>query len=220
MEKIFKRQTFYLFVIAMGMLAVSCSKNPTYTINTTDMDMVYTEYVEGTNFADYKSYFIPDSMVFDDESELTADEKAMFQRTYENVSAQLVVNMNKRNYVQTMTEEGSDIAISISIITRTNYVFGYGGWWGYPGWGYPGWGYPGYGYYYPWYQYLGSYEDGAVITDMVDLKNVEPGNEKIIMPWSCLIGGLLSNSASSNTERLTKYVDVAFDQSPYILTNP
>jgi len=217
MKKIFKRQTFYLFVVVMGVLIASCSKNPTYTVNTTDRDMVYTEYMEGTNFADYKTYFIPDSMVFDDDGDITADEKEMLQRTYETVSAQLVINMNKRNYVQKMTEVGTDLAFSISIITQTTYVFGYGGWWGYPGWGYPGWGYPG--YYYPWYQYLGSYEDGAVIADMIDMVNADTTSTTIDMPWSFLIGGLLSSTPSANTERLTSYIDVAFEQSPYIKTN-
>ncbi len=217
MKKLFKRQTFFLFVVVMGLIIISCSKNPTYTIETSDRDMVYTQFMEGTDFADYKTYFISDSMVFDEDDDISADEKAMLQKTYEAVSAELVVNMNQRNYTQVMTEEGTDLAFSISIVTQTTYVFGYGGWWGYPGWGYPGWGYPG--YYYPWYQYLGSYEDGAVITDMIDLKNADSTSQTVDMPWSCLIGGILSSSSSANTQRLTGYVDVAFEQSPYIKTN-
>ena len=217
MRKIFKRQTFYMFAVVMGLLVISCSKNPTYTVETSDRDMVYTEYIEGTNFADYKTYFIPDSIVFDEDDDLSNEEIAMLQTTYEEIAKQIAIHMNDRNYVESANEAGSDLAFSISIITRTTHVFGYGGWWGYPGWGYPGWGYPG--YYYPWYQYLGSYEDGAVISDMIDLTNADTTSTNLEMPWSFLIGGLLSSSNTVNTQRLVDYVGVAFKQSPYIQTN-
>ena len=221
MKKLFKRPTFYMFVILMGIMVISCSKSPTYTLETTDMDMVYSEYTEGTDFTTFKTFFISDSLILDDD-DMSDEDRVRFQNTYQTVRQETIKNMVERNYTQVPDEASSDLAFSVMIVTRTNHVYGYGGWWGWP-W-YPGWsggwyGYPGGGYYYPWAVYMGSFEDGAVITDMLDMSTADTTTQKIDIVWSSLIGGILSSSSTANTQRLTGYVDQAFIQSPYLKTN-
>ena len=106
--------------------------------------------------------------------------------------------------------------MGVSIITRTTYVYSYSWWYYYPGY----WGYPGYSYYYPWGTYMGSYEEGALIIDLADLKNIDQSNKLIDALWAAMIGGVLSNNDGLIDKRLIDQIDQAFEQSPYLVTNP
>lgn len=203
-----------ILMVFAGLMFASCSKYPTYTVNTSDMDMVWTNYNETTDFTQYKTYFVPDSILLD--STLSASDKAKYQEYYESVLATLNTNMEARNFVRVDSSANPDLGLGVSIITRENYVFSYNYWYGYPGY----WGYPGYGYYYPWATYLGSYEEGALIVDMSDLKNIDHSNKQIHALWAFMIGGILTNNSGFVDKRLYGYIDQAFVQSPYMVTNP
>jgi hypothetical protein len=123
--------------------------------------------------------------------------------------------MQTLNYVKVDSSENPDIGLVISIITQTNYVFSYSYWYYYP----PYWGYPGYGYSYPWATYMGSYEEGALVFDMADLKNINHQGQNINGMWSALVGGILTGKSSSViSKRLINGIDQAFTQSPYLGT--
>jgi len=215
MKKIRKRHfyTAFLAVIA-GLAFASCSKYPSYTVDTSDMDMVWTNYSETADFMDYKTYYVPDTILVD--SAATPDEKEYLQQYYESILERVNSNMQDRNYVRVDSSDNPDLGLGISIITRTNYVFSYSWWYYYP----PYWGWPGYGYYYPWATYLGSYEEGALIIDMSDLKNINHDSKQINALWAAMIGGVLTSNSGLLDQRLYDYIDQAFDQSPYLLTNP
>lgn len=203
-----------LLAVLAGLVIVSCSKYPSYTVNTSDLDMVWTNYSESADFMAYKTYFVPDTILID--SNATPEEKEYMQEYYEFILDGVNSNMQERNYVRVDSSDNPDMGIGISIISRKNYVYSYNWWYYYP----PYWGWPGYGYYYPWYTYLGSYEEGALIIDLSDLKNINHDNRQIDALWGALIGGVLTNNSGLLDQRLQNYIDQAFDQSPYLLTNP
>ena len=204
-----------LVVILSGIMIASCSKYPTYSVNTSDMDMVWTNYEESADFMNYKTYFLPDSIIISEDDDLTEEEKKHLQEYYESIYEQVVENMTKRNFVRVDSSDSPDLGMGISILTRTNHVYSYSWWWYYP----PYWGYPGYGYHYPWATYLGSYEEGAVIIDMSDLKNIDHNNNRINALWAAMIGGVLTGNSALIDTRLYGYIDQAFEQSPYLMTN-
>lgn len=214
MKRSFKRILYPGLLLAIvGMMIASCSKYPTYTVNTSDLDMVWTNYDEETNFAEYKTYYIPDSILLDDD--VSDEDKAAYQKYYEDILIEVDANMMALNYVRVDSAENPDIGMGVSIITRKTHVVSYNYWWYYP----PYWGYPGYGYYYPWGTYMGSYEEGAVIIDMADLKNIDHTNSRINAMWASLVGGVLTgNSSSVISNRLIDGIDQAFKQSPYLGT--
>ncbi|MEN8224669.1 MAG: DUF4136 domain-containing protein [Bacteroidota bacterium] len=202
-----------LLLLFAGLVFVSCSKYPTYTVNTSDMDMVWTNYSESTEFAEFKTYYIPDTILID--STASDDEKEYFQEYYESIMEEINSNMLELNYVRVDSSESPDIGMGVSIITRTTHVISYSYWYYYP----PYWGWPGYGYYYPWGTYLGSYEEGALIIDMANLKDIDHTNSRINAMWAALIGGVLTkNDNPWVSQRLINGIDQAFTQSAYLGT--
>ncbi len=215
MKKRTAYRTFAVLVVLLGaMIIASCSKYPTYTVNTPDLDMVWTNYDESADFTQYKTYFLPDTLLID--SSATEEEKEHFQKYYETVVDQIVENMSERNFVRVDSSANPDMGMGISIVSQTNYVYSYNWWYYYP----PYWGWPGYGYYYPWSTYLGSYEEGALIIDISDLSNINHNNKQINALWAGMIGGVLTNNSGLLDTRLYGYIDQAFEQSPYLYTNP
>jgi hypothetical protein len=202
-----------LVLIIAGLTIVSCSKYPTYTVYTEDLDMVWTNYDESADFMKYKTYYVPDTVFID--STATPEEQEYFQTYYSLILEEVNQNMQERNFVRVDSTQDPDLGLAISIITRTNYVFSYNYWWSYP----PYWGYPGYGYYYPWATYMGSYEEGAIVVDMSDLSNIDHTNRRISAMWAAMIGGVLTEKNSLIDQRLIQQIDQAFEQSPYLLTN-
>lgn len=215
------RMGMLILVLLSGSLLISsCSKSPTYSIGTSDLDMVYTQYDDGISFTDYKTYSITDSLNIDDEG-LTHADIEYLRDYYDVVFDKINANMQERNYVRVDSTEDPELGISVSIVTKENYVISWGYWWD---WGYYGdpyyWGYPGYGYYYPWGTYMGSYEEGALIIELMDLKNPNLQKKKLNALWAGLVGGVLSNNEGLIDDRLIDQIDQAFEQSPYLKTNP
>lgn len=198
----------------MGLMIASCSKYPTYTVNPSDLDMVWTQYKETADFTQYKTYYVPDSILLD--SNESQEDIKYLQEYYKTILDEINSNMQQRNFVRVDSSDNPDLGMGVSIVTRTTYVYSYNWWYYYPGY----WGYPGYSYYYPWGTYLGSYEEGAVIMDLADLKNIDHSNKQIDALWASMIGGVLSNNSAVIDKRLISMIDQAFKQSPYLLTNP
>ncbi len=208
-----------LTVMVAGLIFASCSKRPSYNIGTADLDMVYTYYDTNLNFGDYKTYALSDSLNID-KNDFTPQEIAYIKEYYQDIFDRIDNNMQARGYAKVDTSAGPDLGIGVSIITRESYIVYWGYWydWGYWGSSYY-WGYPGYGYWYPWSPSVVSYEEGAIIIEMTDLKNPDTANNTLNMAWASLIGGVLSNKNSLIDNRLIKQIDQSFDQSPYLRTN-
>ena len=214
MKKILKRILLPVVMLsALVLVVAACSKYPTYTVNTSDLDMVWTNYDEAINFAGFKTYYVPDSIILEDDVE--PEDAEALQEYYDAVLKEVNDNMAALNYVRVDSSDSPDMGLGITLISRTTHVISYNYWYYYP----PYWGYPGYGYYYPWGTYVGSYEEGAVIIDMADLSNIDEENRKINAIWAALVGGVLTGDKKTViSSRLISGIDQAFAQSPYLGT--
>jgi len=90
------------------------------------------------------------------------------------------------------------------------YNWGYmGGWYG-PGWGYP----PSVG--------TGSFTNGTVLWQLMDMRGTVPGDpdQAPAMIWFGGLNGAVQSSHSTNEAGIRKSIDQAFYQSPYIKGTP
>lgn len=103
-----------------------------------------------------------------------------------------------------------DVWLSVGAVESEVWVYYYG-WGGYPGYGW--------GSYYPSYMGVASYQQGTVVWQMFDLRNVDDPTAPDATPpvaWLGIINGALSGSASATAASVTNGINQGFAQSPYI----
>lgn len=189
---------------------------------TEDLDLVVTNYDPDYNFKGIQTYYMADSIYH------IVDEGVTPDRTYDAyIISELEKNFDALGYERLdTTDVGSsepDVAVVVTAVKITYYDYYSYPW--YPGWGWGWywkgtdyWGYPGYGWGYPWYGggYVTSYETGTVLWDMFDPDNVDKENEIINVEWMGAINGLLGTSKPDTKDRITRGINQAFEQSPYL----
>ncbi len=86
----------------------------------------------------------------------------------------------------------------------------------------PYYGYPGWGYYYPPYVGTTSFQQGTVIWQLHDLRDIDPGDPGAEPPlnWVGSINGALDSKASTTEADIREGIRKAFAQSPYIAATP
>jgi len=125
-------------------------------------------------------------------------------------------NMAARGFTREMDPENNkpDLWLAVGTVESTVWVQWYD--WGYWGGYYPpGWG----GGYYPPYTGTTSFQQGSVVWQMLDLRDVElpiTGETKPTAIWVGGINGAIKNSDSANHAAITEGVNQAFAQSDYI----
>ena len=149
----------YLFIGLMAVLATSCEKDP--DLSKLDNNFtVYTNYDSKTNFNDFKTYCLPDSILLIGQgmkAEFWKDENA------QEIIKQVADEMDTRGYTRVKVIKNANIGLQLSFTRQTTQIIGTGGWYG-GGW-YNGWWGPGYwgpywnDWYYPYpvtYEFLSS----------------------------------------------------------------
>jgi hypothetical protein len=141
----------------------------------------------------------------------------------------VVQNMNDYGWRRVTVDqisngETADVVIVISVNARSTYgayiSYPWWGWWGgWSGWpgypGYPGWG-PGWGGYYPPTVGYYSYSQGSILLDMLDPSDTDTNQNRIFIPWTAGINGLLRSSQTNSETVINQTIDRAFSQSPYL----
>lgn len=203
----------YLFIGLVAILATSCEKDP--DLNQLDNNFtVYTNYDSKTNFNDFKTYYLPDSILLVGQgmkTEYWKDENA------QDIIKQVADEMDARGYTRVNAIKEANIGIQLSFIHQTTQVIGTGGW--YDSWWGPGyWGPYWNDWYYP-YPVTYSYNTGTLIMDMVNLTaHTEDTSQKVKLPviWHSYATGLLFDNSKYNIQLTLDAVNQAFEQSPYI----
>lgn len=209
-----KRLTGLLSALLLIPLLLS-SCYPDYGMSTSDYDVVITRYDEETDFHDFSTYAMPDSVFHLIPDDVDDD----ISRAYDaRIIAQVKTNMEDLGYTRVNADSSSITDQTVIVIINATSST-YSGYTYYPGWGYPGWGYPGYGYYPGWavpYQYT----TGSVIIDMYDGSKVDSDLSTAPLIWLGGINGLTSSSsATSINSRIASQITQAFNQSPYLKIN-
>lgn len=215
-----KRLLFLLFAGLFGQLLVSCY--PEGADNVEELDVAITNYDKTADFAAYKTYALPDSIVYFVEkgSSMTANHK--FD---DAILASVQKHFNALGYEQiaetSMTPP--DFIVTVSAFSNVNYYYvdNYwnNGWNWYPGWHWYGWSWnTSFSPYYYWRPVdLYSYRTGSVVIEMLTPQKAMDDN-KIPVVWTGIADGLLSGTAASIQSRVEQQINQCFVQSPYLGT--
>ena len=201
-----------LAVALLGIAAASCQKEPSASGLNND-NLVYTAYDEGTDFASFDTYFIPDSILLignTDKAEYWKDADA------QQLIATVVDNLDARNYTRVEDKAAAQLGLQLSYVSRVTYYVGYNYpyWWGY----YPYYWGPGYwgdwlGWHYPFPVYYG-YTAGSLLTELLDLGSETGFTSKLPVLWDSFIAGVVSPNKRLDLQRALRAVDQSFEQSP------
>jgi hypothetical protein len=206
MKNILKKS---LLTAMVGVLVLGCyPAGPEYV---EDLDVVYTTYSESYDFKAQNTYAMPDKIVVDvkiDNGDTTY--VYMKDKFAEPILDAIETNMTALGWTKVDISTQPDILISPAAWTSTTYFYSYWYDWWYGGW-YGGW----YGWYYPPYYSVSSYTTGTLSITIAD-PNEETPTGKTETKWLCAVNGLYSGAY--DIDRVTTYIDQAFEQSPYLNT--
>lgn len=220
-KKLGVRQVLFVALILMcaPFLYLSCA--PDTGFNTVaDYDVVITLYDKDFNYASLATYTLVDTVmhIYDEDNPPADDE---ISRQFDDLILTTIDNNMKAYGYQEVDpdQETPDVFVVVQVTiteyTGAGYVPGYGGWCGY--WcyygGWPGWG-PGWGGYYPGYWYSYEFSTGTIFMDFWDGK--ESTDEDIIIRWQGTMNGLLGDTSSGASNRITRGINRAYEQSPYL----
>jgi len=186
------------------MLTMACMKYPPNSDRLLEDLAVITQYDTKADFNDYKTYSIPNSITKITDRDTTQVTNQLAQ----DILNQIAKNMDARGFVKAAAGEKADFGVQ-PIYFQNTYVYTYYyDWWGY---------YPYWYYYYPYYPvYYSSYTTGMINIELIDMKIVDPENQRLYIRWNAFIRGLLTGTHT--TAEITGSVDQAFIQTPQLIT--
>jgi hypothetical protein len=200
-----------LIAAGISLALMSCETEPD-NAKLLDELVVSTNYDKQASFGSYATYAIPtDTIGFvsntnPNDTILVASTKNEFYPR--KVITQVIGNLNARQYSRVDRGQNPDLGINIYVVKDLNISQQVV----YPNYYYPS--YYGYGGYYS-YPYVNTYayNTGALVIEIVDLKNVTPDN-KVKVIWSAYMGDVYSTI--DLVGQSTGAIDQAFVQSNYL----
>ena len=204
-------------VLAISLIALaSCEKDPDMSQLDSDFT-VYTDYDSSTDFSNFTTYCLPDSILVPGDG--------MKNSYWKDESAQRLISaaaeaMDSLGYKRVTNPDEATLGLQLSFTQMrthvTDFVGGgmYGSWWNFAFWG-PYWG----GWYYP-YPISYSYDTGTLMMEIVDLtkRTAATDDEKqdLTVVWHAYADGLLYGSSRINLQLALRALNQAFTQSPYL----
>lgn len=204
-----------LFFSTLALLAIACHKEPTPQDSDNEY-LVYTSPSKDVSFASYRTFDLADSLLVIGQSD-----KPVYSQSNEALALIQAVrtNMEKMGYIYTPSDPDADLGIQMTYVIKTErYVKYYNDpyWWlDYPGYWPSGYWGNWTGFYYP-YPVTYTYTTNALITDMVDLTDLEREDKPLEVVWTSYIGGPAGSSLQGDVNRMKSSIDQAFAQSPYL----
>jgi hypothetical protein len=200
-----KRTIFYCFILAF--LVTSCYPEGIQYYEETDL--VYTNYDQEFSFTSLANYAMPDRIVKITGSIVDDEGPEFIPEPYNTqILSKIESNMQSLGWNKVSDPAQADLVLMPAVWSNTTIYYWYDYWcWYYPyycGWGW-GWYYPG---------GVVSYTTGTMIMTMVKAgdTSIEPARA-----WTAALNGLLSGAY--DLSRVTKGIDQAFKQSPYLDIN-
>ena len=177
--------------------------------NIAERDVVITAYDDQFNFGAAQVYAMPNE-VFVREGSENVD-----TRFNDLILSDVARNMAQIGFVRENNpdQNGADVAIIVSVSRTTTTAVGTGWWPGYGGWW--GWWGPGWGGWYP-YPIVVNFTTGSVFIEMYDPEGRDDANQTVPVRWIAVANGLAGTTGDLTAQRITKAIDQAFAQSPYL----
>jgi len=201
-------------LICCAAFFVSCTTD--YDLQVKDYDTALTLYNKNADFASYKYFLMPDTIMHILPEGGTDD----ISRKYDAVVKQNVIsNFESRGYQHiTLAETAATPADFVVVLTAysSTYVGYYYDYWSYWGWYYPYYP-PGWGYYPPGGA-MYSYTTGTLVVSMIDPILNDPAGQKVMPVWWGHITGLLGDTYSSSQTRILNALNALYAQSPYLVS--
>ena len=184
------------------------------SVTVSELDTVLTIYDDQEDFARFKTFHLPDTII-----PIGEDGKEYESKYDEQILDRVLANLLTLKYKPVSTIDSADIVVLLAK-SKSELLVGWnpcpGCWCGYWCW-YPGWGWGGYNPYYPGGGIVYSYPIGTIFINMFDNTSTEDMN--VMAPWVGSFNGLISGSDSQILARVDNAIDQAFEQSPYLGTN-
>ncbi len=201
-----------IFVLVVVVTLAGCQSEPD-SLKLFDELVVSTNYDTKAVFGAYTTYAIPtDTIGF--VSNTNPNDTILVSRADNDyyprrVLERVMTNMNDRQYNRVGRNENPDLGVNVYVVRDFNLFQQVV----YPNYYYPS--YYGYGSYYS-YPYINTYayNTGALVVEIVDLKNVTPDN-KVKVIWNAYMGDVYSTI--DLIDQSTKAIDQAFIQSNYLV---
>ena len=203
-------------LFAAVLMVTACEKTPD-TGKLDDDYLVYTNYDDDTDFKQFSTYYMPDSVLI-----ITGNaDKPKY--LYGTPASDIILTnfdkgMENAGYIRVTDKSIADLGLQVSYVEDTynfRYFNNYPWWYGYPWyWNFGYWGNWG-GWYWP-YNITYSYTTGSVLGELVDLTLPPTTSKTLRVVWSTYISGLLNPNGSLNATEVQQGINQAFSQSPYL----
>lgn len=203
-----------LLLLALVGALWSCRKEPNLTQLSDDF-LVATQYDRYADFGSYSTYELPTYVALLGNG---SNDTMLSNSSANQLLNRIRQNMNARGYTEVQASANPDLAMNVFAINTQNSgsVVSPGSWWGYPGYYDPYyWGYYDSYYYYP-FSYSYTYNTGTLVMELIDLKNDDQNNNRLVVIWNSLANGLLYNYTPSDIQNALTSIDQSFAQSPYL----
>lgn len=199
-------------VLACGLALFGCQTEPDNYVLFDEM-VVSTNYDPEATFRNYTTYAIPtDTIGF--LSNTNRNDTILVSQPQNNhyprrVLQQVMQNMNNRGYSRVARNENPDLGVNVYVVRDLNLFQQVV----YPNYYYPY--YYGYGAY-SYYPYINTYayNTGALVVEVIDLKNISPDN-KVKVIWNAYMGDVYSTI--DLVQQSADAIDQAFTQSNYLV---
>jgi len=212
-----------LILMLLGISAVFIACHPESVSDVGDLDAVITQRDSSTDFGPFRRWAMPDTIV--DMSEyVEGDTNEWNDANNDLILTDIARNMQQLGYTRvepdttqdpiTWPNGEPDVIILVGGLSSNGYVLS--SW--YP-W-YPGWGwYPGGGWYYPWpITTVQNFKTGTIVMNMINFGEYDPDQDLYKGSWQGIINGVSEGSSASIESRITRGIDQAYTQSPYLKT--
>lgn len=193
------RTTLSLMLLVLALAVVLQSCYPGEELTPADTDLIATFFDKEADFSTKLTYAIRDSVTRIDEDGNPVFETGPYDQQAIN---RIKTNLDQAGFSEVADPAAADVII-ITFANQSTWVSG-----GCYSWWYS-WYYPYYGWCYPVYY---TYQTGTLLIVMLDANYTEQKDAL----WVAAINGILEDTPTGISTRLTNSIDQAFEQSPYL----
>ena len=199
----------YIFMlVSVALLATSCNLYPGSDARTDELDVVFTQHDEQTNFSTMNTYMLRDEVIPLIEDGSTPS-FTITPELEETILQAIEANLAAYGWTKVDSVDNPDMIFASGItVTKHTNIYDY----------FPSYGW---GYYYPFYNYqVSTYPVGNIILVGLNHKDRDPITNNPANVWISLIQGPLINNVDEPLARVQRDIEQAYIQSPYLNLNP